>query len=103
MANANRAARRRAQRAHDKEVHSRGAPPPQQPDGGHGVDVDRDDNGYVHFTLYGGYMTITVKWSERDAGQVAEMIRRAAEGETEKAVEVVRESGLVVPPQGMTL
>ncbi len=99
----NRAARRRAERAHDKEVHSRGAPPTVKPTGNHGVEIDRGDDGYIYFTLHGGYLTLTVKWSGHDAEMIADMIGKAAKGEDAKMPEVVRESGLVVPPTGFQL
>lgn len=99
----NRAERRRNNRAHDKEVSRRGVPPVVKPNSQHGVEVDLADDGFVYFTVYGGYLTLTVKWDKRDAGVVADMIRKCADGEVGKGVEVVRESGIVVPPSGFQL
>lgn len=103
MAGANRAARRRAEREHNKRIGKLGTPASAKPDSSHGVEVDRGEDGSVYLTLYGGYMTMSVKWSERDAVTVAEMIMKAAEGKADKGVEVVRESGIVVPPAGFQL
>lgn len=100
----NRAARRRNERAATKAIKSRGGPPSaERPNSEHGVEVDLADDGFVYLTFYGGYSTFCVKWTKQDAETVAGMIQEAAAGKTEKGVEIVRESGIVVPPPGMQL
>lgn len=97
----NRAERRRVERAHTKAIKARGGPPSaERPNAEHGVEVDLADDGFVYLTFYGGYSTFCVKWSKQDAVTVGQMIVDAGSGETEKGIEIVRESGIVVPPPG---
>lgn len=100
----NRAERRRQDRAQSKQIKSRGGPPlAEKPNSEHGVEVDLADDGFVYLTFYGGYSTFCVKWTQQDAVTVGRMIVEAGEGEKGQGVEVIRESGIVVPPKGMQL
>lgn len=100
---ANRQERRRQERAFARQMKDRGTPSTPKPTGDHGVEVDRGEDGFIYFTLYGGYLTLTVKWSERDAEVIEGMLREAREGKMDAGVEVVHKSGIVVPPKDFKL
>lgn len=92
-------AQRRQQARKGKVPPPRNRPVPQA--GQFGVAVDVVD-GMIHFTLYVGSTVIVTEWTAQDTKQIASMLDKAAD-QTGEQIEIVRQSGLVVPPPGTTL
>lgn len=99
----NRADRRRMARAATKGVG--GKEDTSKPGGEFGIEVNYDDS-HVWLTCLQGSAVFTIGWAKKDASIVVGMLQDAIDGGGDVKVadrEVVRQSGLVVPPKGMQL
>lgn len=81
-------------------------PTPVTPNRQFGVEVqpggEGEGAGVVHFVLYAGNVSVACVWAKEDARYVAQLIVKACDGVVD-SVEVVRETGLIIPARGLEL
>lgn len=71
---------------------------PRRHIGEHGIEVDTDNHGLVHFSIFAGEVAVSVAWAGEHAVKIANMILDAVERSGTPAENLVEErgSGLVV-------
>lgn len=101
----NRAQRRQAQRQAQREGKRPVPNKIDRPTGEYGIAIEYDkEQGFVYFAVNEGPVVCTVRWRKKDALAIADLLKKAAtEDDETKDVEVIMESGLIMPPKGIQL